>query len=468
MAQLARERILCNMISSASFMTQTKRCLHNRRYVTKMFQNFGKVQPAETEFTCSSQKLMLYNEVVQSCHSGTYHMLPLGLRALEKLIKIIDKEMQVIGGQKIAMPTLATATVWKKSGRWKQTGAELFKLKDRHSVEYCLGPTHEELVTDLVSSVSPVSYRRLPLLLYQVTRKFRDEMAPKYGLLRGREFEMKDMYTFDATEESAKETYYSVCEAYSKIFDRLGVKYVKAAGDTGNIGGTMSHEFHLPAEVGEDTLLVCDRCGFSSNIELLENYVESDCKRFCPNKQNDCDVKKTHGIEVGHAFLLGSKYSSVFGANCQTKTGQVEPAQMGCYGLGVTRILQGCIEVLSSSKQIHWPGLIAPYQVCIIPQKEGFEADTFFKLAEDLSDQLNTMANLSGEIIIDDRTHMTVGKRLYEARRLGYPYIVVIGKKALDTDAQYEVIHNLNKEPVFLSRDQIKHRMASVDTISVL
>ncbi|XP_071117304.1 probable proline--tRNA ligase, mitochondrial [Haliotis cracherodii] len=467
MAHLSRELILCKMISSASSIRQTRRCLHNRRYVTKMFQNFGKVQPAVTEFTCSSQKLMLYNEVIQSCHSGSYHMLPLGLRALEKLIKIIDQEMQVIGGQKIAMPTLATAVVWKKSGRWKEAGAELFKLKDRHSIEYCLGPTHEEVVTGLFSSVSPVSYRRLPLLLYQITRKFRDEMAPKYGLLRGREFEMKDMYTFDSTEECARETYSSVCQAYCKIFDRLGVKYVKAAGDTGNIGGTMSHEFHLPAEVGEDTLLVCDRCGFSSNIELLENDAKSDFKKFCPNKENDCDMKKSHGIEVGHAFLLGTKYSSVFGANCQTETGQVEPAQMGCYGLGVTRILQGCVEVLSSSKQIHWPGLVAPYQVCIIPQKEGYEADTLFRLANDLSDQLTSMANLSGEVVIDDRTQMTIGKRLYEARRLGYPYIVVIGRKALEAEPQYEVIHTQDAEPVFLSRDQLQHRLASVDTVSL-
>ncbi|GFR99838.1 proline--tRNA ligase [Elysia marginata] len=201
---------------------------------------------------------MLYNDIIAQSYAGGFHMLPLGLRALEKLTRLVDEEMQAIGGQKIAMTSLAPESLWQTSGRWAAAGSELFKLTDRQKHQFCLGPTHEELVTKLLANIAQVSYKQLPIKLYQITRKFRDEMAPKYGLLRGREFEMKDLYTFDSNEEKALETYNGVCVAYDKIFDRLGVPYAKVAGATGIIGGSLSHEYHYFADVGQDSVLLCD------------------------------------------------------------------------------------------------------------------------------------------------------------------------------------------------------------------
>nr|KAG5710319.1 hypothetical protein BaRGS_009035 [Batillaria attramentaria] len=347
---------------------------------------------------------------------------------MDKLIRIIDSEMEAAGGQKISMPTLAPAEFWKKSGRWESTGDELFTLKDRHEQEYCLGPTHEEVLTSLFAAVSPVSYRRLPQMLYQITRKFRDEMAPKHGLLRGREFEMKDMYTFDVDEQSAMRTYEAVCDAYCRIFDRIGVGYVKAQGTTGNIGGSLSHEFHYPAKVGEDTLLLCDRCGLQINKELADGVVREE---LCKEQGVECRLTETPAIEVGHCFYLGTKYSSVFSATYTDDAGKVRTTHMGCYGLGVTRVLQATVEVLSTERQLRWPAVIAPYQVCIIPQMEGFEEELYFQLAEEISDQLSELPGLRGEVVIDDRTQFTIGRRQYEASRLGYPYILILGKKVL-------------------------------------
>ncbi|KAL8590358.1 hypothetical protein ACOMHN_011572, partial [Nucella lapillus] len=281
-----------------------------RRYVSKLYQNFGKLQPQDLG-TCHSYKLMLYNEVIGACYSGAFHLLPWGQRALEKLIRLIDQEMDMVGGQKISMPTLAPDTFWKPTGRWESTGKELFKLQDREGQQFCLGPTHEELITSLIASQSPVPSQHLPQMLYQITRKFRDEMSPKHGLLRGREFEMKDMYTFDTDEQAAMETYQLICDAYCNVFDRIGVPYKKVQGSTGNIGGSLSHEFHYLADVGEDSLWLCPKCGLQVNKELAEDKSREE---LCQNPGEDCKLSESKGIEVGHCFYLGTKYSSVFNA----------------------------------------------------------------------------------------------------------------------------------------------------------
>ncbi|XP_050401296.1 probable proline--tRNA ligase, mitochondrial isoform X1 [Patella vulgata] len=432
-----------------------------RRYVTKLLQNLGKPQPKESSIN-KSQKLMLYNEIVEHSHSGCYFVLPLGLRALEKLTKIIDEEMQMIGGEKIAVPTLSPCELWKKSGRWQSTGPELFKLEDRHGQMYCLGPTHEESVTKFLASLS-LSYKRLPIRVYQISRKFRDEIKPKNALLRGREFEMKDMYTFDIDENSATETYHTVCHAYSQIFNRLNLPYIKVEGDTGNIGGQLSHEYHFQSTVGEDTLLTCNKCSFKSNKELVGDKERSS---FCSLSEKECELKESAGIEIGHTFLLGTKYSSVFNSTYFDKDGKTRLTQMGCYGIGISRLLQASIEVLSTDKQIKWPQLIAPYQICIIPQMSGFKSEEFFKLAEDMSDDLNTLHYLNREIVIDDRIHMTIGKRLYEAKRIGYPHIIIIGEKALENPAIFEIIDTfLDKEPEFLTLEELRDKLSTIITI---
>lgn len=403
--------------------------------------------------------------------------------------------MQGIGGQKLDMPSLCSADLWKTSERWDLMGKELFRLKDRHSADYCLGPTHEEAVTTLVAHQATLSYRQLPLLLYQVsirpvltatvfpvtscslfvfsemiyfenppkkqiTRKFRDEPKPKFGLLRGREFYMKDMYSFDVSEEAAHQTYESVCQAYTRLFARLGLRCVQVQADTGNIGGKLSHEFQLPADIGEDRLLVCGSCSFSANVETMSSD-QSNCPQCETGK-----LVESKGIEVGHTFYLGKKYSHIFKATFSNAQNKPAVADMGCYGLGVTRILAAAVEVMSTEEGIRWPGLIAPYQVCVLPPKKGSKVDEATLQAEELVQALGeTLPHLRGEVVLDDRTQMTIGKRLKDASKLGYPYVIVVGQGALEETPRFEVICQQTGETVFLSRDGLLDLLGRVETI---
>ncbi|XP_077189738.1 putative proline--tRNA ligase, mitochondrial [Paroedura picta] len=401
------------------------------------------------EMTCKSQRLMLLGGLICPASPGCYHYMPYTVRAMEKLIKVIDREMKLIGGQKINMPTLCSAKLWRASGRWDLMGKELLRLADRHGLEYCLGPTHEEAITDFVASQGWLSYKELPLLLYQITRKFRDEPKPRFGLLRGREFYMKDMYTFDASEEAAHNTYALVCSAYCNVFNSLDLRFVKVKAATGSIGGTMSHEFQLPADIGEDKLMMCTNCDFSVNMELINSN-----QRYCPVCNGE--LVETKGIEVGHTFFLGTKYSSVFNATVQTAQSKPVAAEMGCYGLGVTRILAASIEVLSTEDAIRWPSLIAPYQACFIPPKKGSKEEKAAVLLEALYDSVaEAVPQLKEEIVLDDRIHLTIGKRLKDAKKLGYPYVIIGGKKALDDPSLFEVWNQDTGENLFLPREAI-------------
>lgn len=392
--------------------------------------------------TCKSQKLMLECGVIASSSPGIIHLLPTALRALNKLCTLIDHEMRKVNAEKIEMPTLSSGALWKQTGRWDIMGAELFRLKDRHSADYCLAPTHEEAVTQLVASQGSLSYKRLPVRLYQITRKFRDEGRPRFGLLRGKEFYMKDLYTFDASKEDATATYNVICSAYERILTKLAVPYVKVVGTTGKMGGQYSHEFHLPAEIGEDKLLLCSECSYGVNTETL---IDSPDNLNC----SECGsaMVPTKGIEVGHTFLLGTKYSSKLGALFKNKDGKSEPMQMGCYGLGLSRLLAAVVEVLSTRTEIRWPPLMAPYSICIIPPKAGSHEEEAAKMASHLFCTLSQESSYQGDVLLDDRGHMTIGKRLQEAKRLGIPFIIITGKKVLEATPQIE-IHRLASDSV--------------------
>ncbi|XP_063058085.1 probable proline--tRNA ligase, mitochondrial isoform X2 [Engraulis encrasicolus] len=405
---------------------------------------------------------MLQTGLLHPSNPGCFYYLPATVRSMEKLVRLIDQEMQAIGGQKLDMPALCAADLWRRSGRWDLMGKELLRLKDRHGIDYCLGPTHEEAVTELLASQANLSYRQLPLLLYQVTRKFRDEQKPKFGLLRGREFYMKDMYSFDVSEEAAHHTYQSVCQAYGRLFDRLGLRWVQVRADTGNIGGTLSHEFQLPADVGEDRLLTCGACSFSANVELVE-----EGRTDCPQCKSAGTLVESKGIEVGHTFYLGTKYSRVFQATFNTAQNKAALAEMGCFGLGVTRILAASIEVLSGDEGIRWPGLVAPYQVCVLPPKRSGKTTELINLAEGLAHQLASLPGLRGEVVLDDRTQMTIGKRLKDASQLGYPYVVVVGQGAAAAaeQQQFEVICQRAGETLFLTRDALTDLLSQVETV---
>ena len=294
----------------------------------------------------------------------------------------------------------------------------------------------------------------------QVTRKFRDEPKPRFGLLRGREFYMKDMYSFDASEEAAYQTYESVCQAYARLFSRLGLPCVQVQADTGNIGGKLSHEFQLPAEIGEDRLLVCGACSFSANVETV-----SPGRTDCPRCQTGTLVE-SKGIEVGHTFYLGTKYSRIFDASFTNTQNKSDVTEMGCFGLGVTRILAAAIEVMSSEEGIRWPGLIAPYQVCVLPPKKGSKMDSVADLVDDLLQHLReTLPSLRGEVVLDDRTQMTIGKRLKDANRLGYPYVVVVGQSALEETPRFEVICQQTGEKLYLSKEGLVDLLRAVETV---
>lgn len=300
----------------------------------------------------------------------------------------------------------------------------------------------------------------ISLIQNQITRKFRDEPKPKFGLLRGREFYMKDMYSFDVSEEAAQQTYGSVCQAYIQLFTRLGLRCVQVQADTGNIGGTLSHEFQLPTDVGEDRLLLCGNCSFSANVETL-----SSGTTHCPQCKTGALVE-SKGIEVGHTFYLGKKYSSVFKATFSNPQNKPSVTEMGCYGLGVSRILAAAIEVLSTDEGIRWPGLIAPYQICVLPPKKGSKVEGAAVLAEELVDSLGEdFPHLRGEIVLDDRTQMTIGKRLKDASRLGYPYVIVVGEAALQNPPTFEVICQQTAETLFLSKDGLLDLLGKVETV---
>lgn len=272
---------------------------------------------------------------------------------------------------------------------------------------------------------------------------------------------MKDMYSFDVSKETAYQTYESVCQAYTRLFARLGLPCVQVKADTGNIGGTLSHEFQLPADIGEDRLLVCGNCSFSANVETL-----SSDRTDCPQCHQTGTLVESKGIEVGHTFYLGKKYSDVFNATFNNAQNKPSIAEMGCYGLGVTRILAAAIEVMSTGDAICWPGLLAPYQVCVVPPKKGSKTDEVTSLAEELVHTLGeTLPHLRGEVVFDDRTQMTIGKRLKDAIRLGYPYIIVVGQDALEDTPKFEVICQQTGETLFLSKDGLLELLGRVETV---
>ena len=284
----------------------------------------------EEEESTSSRLLSSYG-VVRSAGPGSFHLLPLGLRSLAKIEKLIEQELSRVGCQKLALPQMTPASLWRQSGRLEGQGKEVLRFKDRHDKEVVLAPTHEETITAMMAGLPVVTPAHLPLRLYQIGTKFRDEMKPKFGLIRACEFTMQDLYTFDQDPEAAAGTYQEVSTAYKRIFTRLGVPFTVVEGDSTSMGGASSHEYHFPAKIGQDLLLLCDQCGAGFNSEL--GGAEDGCKVCGGN------LRESKGIEVGHTFLLGTRYSKPFKANFRSDSGSNMPLHMGCYGIGVSRVL---------------------------------------------------------------------------------------------------------------------------------
>ena len=372
--------------------------------------------PADAEVI--SHKLMIRSGMIRKLSSGQYSWLPLGLRVIKKIEDIVRKELEKIGCSEILMPSVQPSELWQESGRWDQYGPELLRFTDRHQRDFCLGPTFEEVITDLIrKDVS--SYKQLPINLFQISTKFRDEIRPRFGVMRAREFIMKDAYSFHANQQSLDETYEMYKTAYSNIFKNLMLDFTIVDADSGNIGGNESNEFHVIADTGEDDLLLDDQLK-GMNIEIAKvKYGENDLEALI--KKTNLIHKK--GIEVGHIFKLGQKYSETMKAKVTTKDSKTVDMYMGCYGIGVTRIVAAAIEQLHDNKGIKWPASITPFNTVII-EIDGHKNSNVRTYCESV---YKSFIEKDIEAIYDDRD-ANLGKKIKDWELIGIPNIVIIGK----------------------------------------
>ena len=527
-----------------------------------------KETPADAEIT--SHRLMLRAGLIRKLASGLYTWLPLGLRVLRKVEHIVRSEMNASDAQEVLMPVVQPAELWEESGRWEQYGPELLRLADRHDRSFCMGPTHEEVITDLVRN-EIVSYRQLPVNFYQIQTKFRDEIRPRFGIMRAREFLMKDAYSFHLNQESLQQTYEQMYQAYTRIFERLGLEFRAVIADTGSIGGQASHEFHVLANAGEDAIAFSDRSDYAANIEMAEALAPTQARaeaggamlevatpgahsieqvtQFLQvaastiaktlivdgdsdeaplvalvlrgdhnlntikteklagvaaplsfasdeaivaalgcspgsigpvgldipvlvdrsaaqlanfacganrnghhltgvNWERDCasgrveDLRDVvagdpspdgngqlvikRGVEVGHIFQLGTKYSEAMNASVQNEDGKNQVMTMGCYGIGVSRVVAAAIEQHHDERGICWPSSIAPFELVIIPLNMH-KSEAVAEAAQDLYQQLTSRGC---DVLLDDRNERP-GVKFADMELIGIPHQLVIGDRGL-------------------------------------
>ena len=387
-----------------------------------------------------SNSLMLKSGMIRKTASGIYTWLPLGLRVLNKVENIVREEMNNAGAHEVLMPMVQPKDLWDESERWNKFGPELLRFKDRHDRDFCLGPTHEEVITDLIKN-NVKSYKELPLNIYQIQTKFRDEIRPRYGVMRSREFLMKDSYSFHLSEECLEDTYQIMRKAYSNILKRIGLNFKIVKADSGAIGGDRSEEFHVLAENGEDTLAVSDSSDYAVNAELLlEN--DKDAQSLEGQKSPDGNglLEITKGIEVGHIFQLGKLYSENMNATVLDDSGTAKNMHMGCYGVGISRIVAASIEQNFDEKGIIWPKSISPFNLSIITigadKDKNIEASSK-KLYHDLSQK-------GFEVILDDRND-GFGKKIKDNELVGIPLSIVFGKNFSEND-EVEIIFRDGKK----------------------
>ena len=557
-----------------------------------------KETPADAEVV--SHQLMLRAGLIRKVAAGIYNWLPAGLRVMRKVERVVREEMDKSGAQELMMPAVQPAELWKESGRWDMYGGELLRMQDRHNRDFCFGPTHEEIITSLIRNEIR-SYKQLPANFYQIQTKFRDERRPRFGVMRSREFIMKDAYSFHLDADSLQETYDVMHSTYSTIFERLGLKYRAVEADNGSIGGNASHEFHVLADSGEDAIAVCDKYNYAANIELAEaltiggerqspkqelarvdtpgqhtiaaicDYlnapIESTIKtllvkgsehpvvalvlrgdhdlneikaekhslvaaplvwatddeikqavgcspgsigtveldlpvvadrsaanlsdficganedgvhlsgvnweRDCPepdvfdlrtvvegdvcsladdanNNDENSKLSIKRGIEVGHIFQLGTKYSEALKATCLDKNGKAAVMPMGCYGIGITRIVAAAIEQNNDERGIIWPAGLAPFEVIITPI--GYHKSEAVKQASD--ELYESLIESDVEVLLDDRNERP-GIMFADADLLGIPHRVTIGDRSLKEDSveyksrQSDQAETIGKEKIF-------------------
>jgi len=387
------------------------------------------LKDAPQEAEVISHKLMLRAGMVRKVASGIYTWLPMGLKVLRKIENIVREEMDASGAQEVLMPMVQPKELWDETNRWEKMGPELLRIQDRHKRDFCLGPTHEEVITDLIRN-NVKSYKELPLNIYQIQTKFRDEVRPRYGVMRGREFLMKDSYSFNIDEACLEETYLTMRNTYKKVLERMNLDYKIVSADSGAIGGDASEEFHVLAETGEDTIAVSDSSEYAINTELLLKDGEDISSlegKPSPDGKGTIEIKK--GIEVGHIFQLGKVYAEDMKANVLNNEGKASTLYMGCYGIGVSRLVAAAIEQNNDDKGIIWPHSIAPFDINIIAI--GFEKDQ--KIAEASNNLYRELTEMGYDVLLDDRKD-GFGTKIKDSELIGIPMNIIIGKQFLETE----------------------------------
>ncbi len=419
-------------------------------YLSKLFIPLLKEIPTEAKI--KSHQLMLRAGMIKQSSTGIYSWLPLGFKIMKKIEKIVREEQNKIGAQEMLMPTIQSAEIWKESGRYNDYGEEMLRIKDRQGRELLYGPTNEELITEIFRS-SFKSYKSLPQMLYHIQWKFRDEVRPRFGVMRCREFFMKDAYSFDLNDEQAKKSYNKMFFAYLKTFNRLNLKAIPMSADTGPIGGDLSHEFIILAETGESKVYA-DKKIFDVN---LNNYNSDDAsleeirKKFSSiyaatdekfNQENfNKSVKKsdqiiTKGIEVGHIFYFGDKYSKPLNCLIDGQDGKKETVKMGSYGIGVSRLVGAIIEAKYNDDIMKWPKSVSPYDVVIIPNISKNNKESLNKAIK----VYNDLKKQNIDALLDD-VDENMSTKFKKHDLIGIPFQIIIGTKSQENNFEFKEVN---------------------------
>ncbi len=392
------------------------------------------------EAQIASHRLMLRAGMIQQSSAGIYSWLPLGKRVLDKVEAIVREEQDRAGALEILMPTIQPADIWQESGRYDDYGAEMLRIKDRHDRDMLFGPTNEEQVTDIFRS-HVRSYKALPLNMYHIQWKFRDEVRPRFGIMRGREFLMKDAYSFDLDADGARASYNKMFVAYLKTFARMGLTAIPMEADTGPIGGVLSHEFIILADTGESGVYfhkdwldadLLANVDYDSDLQpFVDKFTSIYARADEKHDSNNCpvaadDLMTMRGIEIGHIFYFGTKYSDAMGATVAGPDGKNKPVHMGSYGIGVSRLVGGIIEANHDDKGIIWPDLLAPFRVSIVNLKPGNS------VCNSTCEMLyKVFLNGGFEPLLDDRDERP-GVKLAAMDLIGIPWQILVGPRGLD------------------------------------
>ena len=411
--------------------------------LTQYFLPVLKEAPREAEIV--SHQLMLRAGMIKQQSAGIYSWLPLGLKVLRKVEQIVREEQHRAGAVEVLMPTIQSADLWRESGRYEDYGKEMLRIEDRHERDMLFGPTNEEMITDIFRTYVR-SYKNLPLNLYHIQWKFRDEVRPRFGVMRGREFLMKDAYSFDLDADAARAAYYRMFVSYLRTFDRLGVKAIPMRADTGPIGGDLSHEFLILAETGESEVFchadfakktVPDAGVDYSDDALIAGIVEDWTSAYARTDElhdealwaevPEGDRLNARGIEVGHIFNFGTKYSEPMGAKVTGPDGKDVPVEMGSYGIGPSRVVAALIEAGHDENGIIWPDSVAPFDAGLINLRAGDEETD--AACDDIYDKLTA----AGMDILYDDTDGRAGGKFALADLIGLPWQLIVGPRGLKT-----------------------------------